>query len=376
MKIAVNTRLLLPGKLEGIGWFTYETLKRITRSNPGCEFFFLFDRPFSDEFIFSDNITPLVLHPQARHPFLWYGWFEYSVPRALRKTGAELFLSPDGYLSLSTDIPSFPVIHDLSFMHRTDFNPWLTGTYYRHYFPRFASKAVRIATVSEFSKNDISVSFGIPHDRIDVVYNGAGLVYRPLGTEEKTMVKKELSSGSDYFVYVGSFHERKNIIRLLESYDMFRKQYSLDIKLVMVGEKMYNYPRMKATLETMAYREDVIFKGRMELPALRRTYGAALALVYIPLFEGFGIPVLEAMYCNTPVITSNCTSLPEVAGNAALLVDPENTGSVVEAMHRIATDKSTRDTLIKRAAERKKLFSWDRTAGLLWQSVQNAMSSL
>jgi glycosyltransferase involved in cell wall biosynthesis len=376
MRIAVNTRLLLTGKLEGIGWFTFETLKRITRLNPDCEFFFLFDRPFSDEFIFSGNITPVVLPPQSRHPLLWYGWLEYSVPRALKKTGAELFLSPDGFLSLSTNIPSIAVIHDINFMHMPEFHPWLTRAYYRHYFPLYAGKADRIATVSEYSKNDISGTFDISPDKIDVVYNGAGQVYRPLSEDEKARVKNDLSSGIDYFLYVGSFHKRKNISRLLEAYDLFRRESARDIKLVLVGEKMYDYPQMNATLGKMIYREDVIFTGRMELPGLRRTYGAALALVYVPLFEGFGIPILEAMYCDIPVIASNRTSLPEVAGDAALLVDPENTASVAGGMHRIASDPEFRNMLIERSAARRNMFSWDRTATLLWESVLKVTSRI
>src|SRR5512139_2040469 len=102
MRIAVNTRLLIKDKLEGIGWFTYETLKRITRKHPEHEFIFLFDRPFDKEFIFAQNIIPVIITPEARHPILWYLWFEYSVPRALKKYKADIFLSPDGYLSLST----------------------------------------------------------------------------------------------------------------------------------------------------------------------------------------------------------------------------------------------------------------------------------
>ncbi|MBU6205399.1 MAG: glycosyltransferase family 1 protein, partial [Bacteroidetes bacterium] len=101
MNIAVNTRFLLSNKLEGIGWFTYETLKRITRAHPEHQFHFLFDRPYHNEFIFSGNITPHILPPPARHPLLWYWWFEQSVPSVLKKIKADLFLSTDGFLSLS-----------------------------------------------------------------------------------------------------------------------------------------------------------------------------------------------------------------------------------------------------------------------------------
>ena len=374
MRIAVNTRLLLPGKLEGIGWFTAETLQRITRSHPEHEFLFLFDRPFSREFIFSGNITPLVVPPQSRHPLLWYAWFEYSLPRVLKRTGAGLFLSPDGYLSLSADIPSLPVIHDINFMHKPEFHRWLTGKYYRHFFPRFAAKAIRVATVSEYSRNDICHTFGISPEKTDVIYNGAGDVFTPLNGEEKADVKNELTGGSDYFIFVGSFHERKNICGLLRAFDSFRSETGQEVKLLLVGERMNGYNRIETTLSEMRFGSDVIFTGRREADDLRKAYGASIALVFIPFFEGFGIPVLEAMKCDVPVIASNRTSIPEVAGDAAHLVDPENNRSVVDAMIKVAADEEYRKTLIQRGAERKNLFSWERTADLLWKSIEAAIS--
>ncbi len=376
MRIAVNTRLLLPGKMEGIGWFAYETLRRITRGNPGHEFLFLFDRPWSDEFVFSDNVTPMQVKPPARHPFLWYTWFEYSLPGVMKRWEADLFLSPDGYISLSSGVPSVAVIHDINFMHRPEFHPFLTREYYRRYFPRFASEAARIVTVSDYSKNDIIKTFGISPGKVDVVYNGAGDAFYPLNGEDKEVVINEITGGCDYFLFIGSFHRRKNITGLLQAYDLFRKINGNDIKLVLAGEKMYGYPEMRRTISQMSFGNDIIFAGYKEPSRLRMLYGAALGLVYVPLFEGFGIPLLEAMNCDTPVIASNRTSVPEVAGDAAHLVDPENARSVAEGMERLATDGNYRQILVERGRKRRKLFSWDRTAQLLWESVEKAMREI
>lgn len=127
MKIAVNTRLLLKNRLEGIGWFTYETMKRIAQWHPEHEFFFLFDRPYDPKFIFSNNITPVVLYPQSRHPILWYLWFEVSVKRFLKSNSIDLFISPDGYMSLSSDVPQLGIIHDINFFHYPNDLPLLPG---------------------------------------------------------------------------------------------------------------------------------------------------------------------------------------------------------------------------------------------------------
>ncbi len=376
MRIAVNTRLLLPGKLEGIGWFAFETLKRITKGNPQHEFIFLFDRPWSDDFVFSDNVTPLEVKPPARHPLLWYTWLEYSLPGVLKQCGAELFLSPDGYISLSSGVPSVAVIHDINFMHRPDFHPFLTRKYYRRYFPRFASAAKRIVTVSDYSRSDIIRTFGVPPGKVDVVYNGAGQDFYPLNGEDKGKVRDEVAGGKDYFLFVGSFHRRKNITGLLRAYDLFRERNRHNIRLVLAGERMYGYPEMQRTISRMAHSNDVLFTGYKDPSQLRQIYGAALGLVYIPLFEGFGIPLIEAMNCDTPVIASNNTSIPEVTGDAAHLVDPESAGSVAEAMEKLATDMNYRNMLVERGRERRKLFSWERTAKLLWESVEKTMQEI
>src|SRR5689334_22671081 len=113
-----------------MGWFAYHTLKNLTRTHPQVEFIFLFDRPWSEEFIFNDNVKPEALFPQARHPFLYYLWFEHAVPAALKKHKADLFLSPDGYLSLNTSVPQLPVIHDLNFEHYPGDLPFWSRHYY------------------------------------------------------------------------------------------------------------------------------------------------------------------------------------------------------------------------------------------------------
>jgi len=187
MIIAVNTRLLLPDKLEGIGRFTSETLKIITSDHPEHQFVFIFDRKYSEEFISSRNIIPVIGFPQARHPFLWYLFFERSVPGIIKKYKADLFLSPDGWLSLSTDVKSIPVIHDLNFFHLPKFIPWYIRKYYHYFFPRFIKKANRIATVSEFSKQDIVNLFNYDPNKIDVVYNGTDEYFKPINEDDHSL---------------------------------------------------------------------------------------------------------------------------------------------------------------------------------------------
>jgi glycosyltransferase involved in cell wall biosynthesis len=369
MEIVVNTRLLLKNRLEGIGWFSYETLKRITNDHPEHHFIFLFDRDYDEEFLFADNVTPLILSPAARHPFLFFLWFEFSVGGFLNKFKPDLFLSPDGYLSLRGKCKQLAVIHDISFEHYPKDVSWIVRKYYRYFFPKFARKATRIATVSEFSKKDITEQYKIAPGKIDVVYNGCNELYQPVSSEIKAATKKRFSQDSDYFLFVGALHPRKNISRLLQAFDQFKEKEKSNTKLVIVGEKYRWTADIKRAYIGMKYREDVIFTGRLSSADLKNVLGSALAMVYVPYFEGFGIPVLEAMSCDTPVITSNITSMPEVAGDAALLVDPFSVDSISGAMLYLYKDESMRNSLIEKGRIRAKAFSWDKTADALWKSI-------
>ncbi len=373
MVIAVNTRLLLKGKLEGIGWFTLETLKRMTINHPEHQFIFIFDRPFNNDYIFSDNVTPVVIGPPTRHPVLWYLWFEYQIPRILKKYHADLFLSPDGYLSQRTQVPQLAVIHDINFVHRPGDLPWLKAKYYNYFFPKFARIAKRIATVSFYSKEDITRSLKVDYDKIDVVYDGINQIFEPISESEKEEVRKKYTDGNEYFLFVGALHPRKNICGLLKAFDAFKSVNGQSQKMVIVGGEMHKTGEIFETFENMRYKKDVVFTGRVSQADLHDIFGAALALTFVPFFEGFGIPIVEAMSAGVPVICSNTTSIPEVGGNAVVYADPVKIDQITNAMLKIVDNPELRASLIERGFEQKNKFSWDETTRLLWMSIERAL---
>jgi len=373
LNIAVNTRFLLKNKLEGIGWFTYETMQRITRNHPEHQFFFFFDRKFEDEFVFSKNVTPLVLHPQSRHPLLWYWWFEHSVPAALKKIKADLFISPDGFLSLNTDVKTLLVIHDIAFEHFPEHVGFLTRKYLQHYSPLFAKRANRIATVSGFSKLDIMRTYGIAANKIDVTGNGSREIYHPKTPVEISSAKNKFGIKREYFIYAGAIQPRKNLANIFKAFDSFKHKNPGNTQLVIAGRKAWKFKEALEVYESMQHKADVLFTGHLSSEDLAALMGGALALVYVSLFEGFGIPIIEAMHCGTPVITSDVSSMPEVAGDAALQVNPESVNEIAEAMRKISEDGQLRKSLSVKGNIQKQNFSWDKTAELLWQSAGKIM---
>lgn len=372
MRIAVNTRLLLKGKLEGIGWVAFETLKRIVLAHPEVEFYFIFDRKPDTTFLIADNVKPVVLFPQARHPFLFIWFFELSIPFFLRRIKADLFYSPDGYLSLSSKVPQVVEFHDLNFEHFPGDMPKIHLWHYKKFFPKFARKAKRIVTVSEFSKQDIVDCYQVNPDKIDVAYNGVNEIFKSLSEAEQKIVRAHYSFGHPYFMFVGSLHPRKNLARLFTAFDKFKKRSQNDVKLVIVGEKRWWTEPIQRAYDAMSCKEDVVFAGRLSAEDLHRVTAAALASVYVSYFEGFGIPILEAFKCDTPVITSNVTSMPEVAQDAALLVDPFNEDDIADAMVKVL-DEDVRKTLVEKGRKRAEDFSWNQAAEVIWNSLMKSI---
>jgi glycosyltransferase involved in cell wall biosynthesis len=369
MRIAVNTRFLLPAKMEGFGWYTFETVQRLVTQHPEHTFIFFFDRPFEERFVFGPNVIPVVLRPPARHPLLFILWFELAVHRALKKYRADVFFSPDGYLSLRSKVPQIPVIHDLNFEHHPQDLPWSALVYLRYFFPKFAKKAAHILTVSDYSKQDIVQTYGIDPEHITVAWNGVSDAFQPLTLPLKEAIENEFANGSPYFLFVGALHPRKNIGRLLQAFEKYRQTKDATYHLVIVGENLWKNKGIDVEISEKT-KEFIHFTGHLPLQTLTQVTGAASCLVFVPYFEGFGIPIVEAMRCGTPVIAGTLTSLPEVAGDAALYCDPIDVDAIAAALENISTDPALRQKLSDLGIERAKLFSWDYTAAAIWSCIE------
>ena len=366
--------MLRQGQLDGIGRFSFEMLKRITRRNPEVHFVFLFDREVSEEFIFSDNITPIILWPQARHPILYRLWFEWSVRSLLNQMKPDLFFSPDGFLSLGAKCPQLPVIHDINFFHHPEDLRRSYSRYYNKFFPKFAKLAAQILTVSEYSKKDIAAHFKIESEKIQVAYNGISEGFYSRGELKNAATRNKFSNGNPYFLYVGSMHPRKNIVRLLIAFDAFKKSTGAPHSLVLCGPEFWGLKSIEAAHVSLKHKKDVIITGRIPEQDLQEIYSAAFAFVYVPYFEGFGIPLVEAMASEIPVITSNITSMPEVCADAALYVNPMNVEEISGAMTYLLNDSEKRIELVKKGTNRKNNFNWDAGADIVWDCIRSCVT--
>ena len=371
MRIAVNTRFLLSDQLEGYGYYVYECFSRITKRHPEHEFIFIFDRPFDKKFIFASNVKAVVTGPPARHPVLWKLWYDIKIPAVLKKYKADVFVSCDGFCSLATAVPQCLVVHDLAFLHYPHFIPRTHFLFYKYYTPKFLDKAKRVITVSQFSKNDIISQYKTDAKKIAIVPNAAKQIFHAIGDSAKQEIKEKYTAGKEFFLYTGAIHPRKNLMNLVKAFSIFKRKQKSDWKLVLAGRLAWKYKSFVKSLESYKYREDLILTSYLEEKELAVLTASAYALVYPSLWEGFGVPVLEAMQCGVPVITSSESAMQEIAGDAALYMKPEDHNDIAEKMMRLYKDEKLRSELVKKGLQRNAAYNWDTSAELLWEAIQN-----
>ena len=369
MTIAINCWILRNKKLDGIGYFTVNAIANLIKDHPDVRFQILCDKKFTEDYFDFPNVTKHKIFPALRHPLLYVFYMDVVLPLFLRKHKPDVMLSADGYLSLLSGCKQIPIIYDINFEHNPRDIKLKNRIYFKFFFKRFARKAKRIATISEYSKKDIAGYYGIDPAQIDNVSCGINSNFSPLEKQEIIAVRNKWSNGKPYFFFVGSMHPRKNIKRLIDGFNLFKQNTGSDFKLILAGSILWSKTEIEDSFANSPFKEDIIFTGRLSDDELSGILGAAFALSFVPIFEGFGLPIVEAMQSGVPVICSNVTSMPEVAGDAALMVDPFSIDSIAGSMERLSKDDILRTDLIAKGHIQKKLFSWSRTAALLWECI-------
>ena len=362
MVIAINTRFLITNSLEGYGNYILQLFTRVATLQPQHQFYFILDRPYESPVVLSNNIHLIVVPPKARHPILWHYWYNVKVPLLLKKIKASLFISPDGFCSLTTKVPQITIIHDLAFLQYPKAIKKSHLYYYNTFTPKFIKKSKAIITVSEYSKMAIMEKYGTENNKINIVYNAAHKVYKPLAWQEHFAVKQQYTSGNEYFVCVCSIHPRKNIISLLKAFSIFKKWQKTNHQLVLIGRLAWKNNAFTQLLQTYKYKDDVILLGHLQPAAIAPLVAASYCAIYPSLYEGFGVPILEAMQCQVPIITSNCTGMLEAGGNAALYANPNDVEDIAAKMQQIYKDETLRNEHIQKGIAHVENFSWDSSA--------------
>jgi glycosyltransferase involved in cell wall biosynthesis len=364
VKIAIDAR---KWRDYGIGTYVRNLVRHLARIDRETTYFLLCEP--SDAPTLRDlagNFTPVVENAPG------YGLREHlSIPAQLRRLGADLFHSPHYVLPLLCRTPSVVTVHDCIHLLFPEYLPSrLALSYARYMMGSAVRRSAMVLTVSEASRRDI-LSFypDADPDRIHVVPNGIdpALLEDP-GEEEMERVRERYRIRERFVLYAGNIKPHKNLARLIAAFGLLRQRPGFDdVKLLIIGDEVNRYPSLRRAMETAGARQDVRFFGFVPERTLAALYRMAAVFAFPSLYEGFGLPPLEAMACGTPVVTSNVSSLPEVVGDAALLVDPTSVEDIAGGIERVLSDEALRSELVARGHVRARGFSWERSVQAIHQ---------
>ena len=263
--------------------------------------------------------------------------------------------------------PYVMTVHDmLEHMARARQQSGFWGTWHLQMTKRVLRGAVRIFAVSNFTKAEIERLFDIPSDRIEVVYNAIDerFLHGHASAADRELIAQRYQVTYPFLLYAGRVSPHKNVVRMIEAFSALKAELEKDelypdLKLIIIGDDLSGNPDLRRTVIRGGVQNDVRFLGFIPIEVLRTFYDEAKIFVFPSLYEGFGLPPLEAMAHGTPVVTSNVSSLPEVVGNAAVLVNPENVFEIMRALHRVLTDRALRDRMKERGYKQAAKFSWE-----------------
>jgi glycosyltransferase involved in cell wall biosynthesis len=285
---------------------------------------------------------------------------------------ATLFHATEHLLMPLRGVPTVLTVHDLIFRHLPEHHKTLNRWYLNWTMPLYCRRADRIIAISHATQRDLIAAYDVPPEKITVIHEAADPRFRPQPPEAVEAVRTRYGLPERYLLSVGTIEPRKNLTRLLEAFEALHAEGLTDA-LVVVGGRGWLYDDFFARLERSPAREAVLFPGYVPDADLPPIYAGAQALAFPSLYEGFGLPVLEAMACGAPVVCSNTSSLPEVVGDAALLFDPHDVTAITQALHRLLSDDTLHADLQQRGLDRAATFSWDRVAAET-EAVYNIVS--
>jgi len=293
------------------------------------------------------------------NPVVRIFWEQTFQPWALWKEKVELLHSLAFVGPLVSPCPFLVTVYDLSFLLFPEgFRLW--NRLYLLIFTRLSVKrASRVIAISENTKKDLVKVWGVEENKIRVTYCGCDETLKPLPLQDVENFRRRRGLPERFVFFLGTIEPRKNLVRLLEA---FRKIKKGQVKLVLAGGLGWKYEPVMAAIENFGLREDVVLTGFIPQEEKVYWYNAAEIFVYPSLYEGFGLPPLEAMACGTPVVASRAASLPEVVGDGGILVDPTDTEAIAEALSRLLSDPRERERLREKGLQRAKKFSWEQMA--------------
>jgi GT2 family glycosyltransferase/glycosyltransferase involved in cell wall biosynthesis len=364
LAIGINTRYVQT-KISGIGRYVLELMKGLLSIDKKSKYFFYqYSHYKIIKPIESQNAQYIIPKFQSEGRTARIFWEQFIFAKKIKDNKIDVFHGPSFMIPFFLDCPSIITVHDLTFLHYPKGFTFPTLLYYKTFFRYSLKKASMIIADSKATKQDLMKYCGMHPNKIKVIYLGVDNQFTIIDDKKrKESVVKKYMLPEFFFLFTGLLSPRKNVEGVIQAYaQLMKDEKNIQHKLVIVGNKGWLYEPIFELVKKLQIEDKVIFTGYVDTEDLPVFYNLAEALLFPSFYEGFGLPILEAMACGCPVITSNISSMPEVAGEAAILINPRNICEIQEGMKTIISDKEVKTRLIKRGLEQVKGFSWENTA--------------
>ncbi len=376
MRIGIEAQRIFRKNKHGMDYVVLQEIKELQQLDLVNEYY-VFVKPGEDRCVESTKNVHVIELKCPSYPL----WEQWALPRAAKKYGVEILHCTSNTAPIWCDIPLVLTLHDIIFLEPRDKqNKSLyqnLGWFYRRIdVPRILDKSRRIITVSNFEMENIISKLNIPRERMAMIYNGYNDWFRPINNCELPKAMSTKLTANGYFFFLGNTDPKKNTERTLVAYSKYLKQSEVKRKLLMADLDPDYLNGIIEHNHIENIRENIVMPGYIVNSDLPYIYNNAFAFLYTSLRESFGIPLLEAMACGTPVITSNTSSMPEIGGKDAILVNPESSDEITAMMLRLETDQTFYNEQKQIGLERAKLFSWKKTAENLLKLYQDVYQEI
>ncbi|MDD2485280.1 MAG: glycosyltransferase family 1 protein [bacterium] len=374
MHIVFNA-LALPACKTGGGVYMINLIRAISRMENGSRISVLVNRDNKCHFqdIEKYHVSLMDCGPATISRPTRIIWEQMVLPSFIRRLKADILHAPGFVLPLAAMIPSVLTIFDMTFFSHSDKHEFMKQVYFKHFIPPSAKKANIVITISHSAAAEIERYLGIDERKIRVTHLAADRVFHPRAPEAVKQTLRSLGIPDRYILSVGTLEPRKNIPLLLSAYAELPDDLRSSYPLVLVGKEGWGRENLQHKAETLGISRHLFFTGYLTDNQLADLYAAAALFIYPSLYEGFGLPVLEAMASGIPVLTSCVSSMPEVAGKAALLVNPHDPASIATGIVTVLTDSALAERMIARGLERALQFSWEKTAAETFEAYEQAI---
>lgn len=365
MRIGLNARCLSNVQM-GAGYWTFNLLQELSKYHPEHAFILFTDQPI--HISINNNVTVELIGKPVKNVLQLNYWLNSKLKKAVQKK-TDILVSLDGTGCTKADFPQIIGLKDTKLLNG---NSWFESWFKQRHFKKLSVQADKLFVVSTQVRQELTDGFLLDEKNIEVISQSPVPLYQPIEWQQKQLILDKYTDRKEFFLFTGGFDPSRNLLTTLKAFSWFKKWQQSNMKLVIAGNVENDSLNLKEKIDTFKFRDDVVVVGKLSPDQLHKMMASAYVMLYPSKLPTFGMPVLEAMRCGTPIIASSAIA-PEVGGEAVMYVDADNEKDISNAMIKLYQDEDFRSRLIEKGLQHSNEFSWQKAAEKLWKLIEETV---